>query len=93
MARKPVTAVACAFILAIMAAFRQATTNSVVEQMLYCTIVAVGVVAVGASAAWLLSTRPLSAGPASEVAEAMRMRVGLCDPSALQSVRQDHLKR
>ncbi|KAJ8125041.1 hypothetical protein O1611_g8597 [Lasiodiplodia mahajangana] len=44
------------------------------------TVVAVGIIAIGATAAWILWARRWFTGPAAEVTEAMRLGVDLTEP-------------
>ncbi|KAI1811422.1 amino acid/polyamine transporter I [Poronia punctata] len=77
--------VATCWILAITAIFVLPTANPVTSQTLNYTVVAVGIIAIGATLAWVLSARKWFTGPAAEVAEAMRMGVDLTEPGGLEA--------
>jgi len=76
--------VATSWILAITVIFVLPTANPVTSQTLNYTVVAVGIIAVGATVAWLFWARKWFTGPAAEVAEAMRLGVDLTEPGALE---------
>ncbi|KAI1110290.1 amino acid/polyamine transporter I [Nemania sp. NC0429] len=77
---RAVAFVAVAWILAITVFFVLPTANPVSSQTLNYTVVAVGIIAVGATAAWLAWARTWFTGPAAEVTEAMRLGVDLLEP-------------
>lgn len=74
--------IAVAWILAISVFFVLPTANPVTSQTLNYTVVAVGIIAVGASGAWVLWARKWFTGPAAEITEAMERGVDLTDPTA-----------
>ncbi|KAI3326365.1 amino acid transporter [Xylariaceae sp. AK1471] len=76
--------VAVAWIAAITVIFVLPIANPVTSQTLNYTVVAVGIIAVGATVAWVLWARKWFTGPAAEVAEALRLGVDLTEPSALE---------
>ncbi|KAI8630050.1 amino acid/polyamine transporter I [Xylariaceae sp. FL1651] len=75
---------AVSWILAITVVFVLPTTNPVTSQTLNYTIVAVGIIAVGAIGAWVLWARKWFTGPAAEVSEAIRLGVDLTEPGAFE---------
>jgi amino acid transporter len=81
---RPIAATACAWIMAITVVFCLPTSNEVTDQTLNYTVVAVGIIAIGAMGVWLLSARKWFTGPAAEVAEAMRLGVDPMEPGALE---------
>ncbi|KAI1842062.1 hypothetical protein JX266_011713 [Neoarthrinium moseri] len=81
---RPIAGIACAWIMAITVVFCLPTSNPVTDQTLNYTVVAVGIIAVGATLAWVISARKWFTGPAAEVAEAMRLGVDLMEPGALE---------
>jgi amino acid transporter len=76
--------IAVAWILAITVIFVLPTANPVTSQTLNYTVVAVGIIAVGATVAWVFWARRWFTGPAAEVAEALRLGVDLTEPGALE---------
>ncbi|KAI1359204.1 amino acid/polyamine transporter I [Xylaria arbuscula] len=74
--------IAVAWIVAISVFFVLPTANPVSSQTLNYTVVAVGIIAVGASGTWVLWARKWFTGPAAEVTEAMEHGVDLTDPAA-----------
>ncbi|KAI0537301.1 amino acid/polyamine transporter I [Xylaria digitata] len=72
--------IAVAWIIAITVIFVLPTANPVTSQTLNYTVVAVGIIAIGATAAWILWARKWFTGPAAEVTEAMRLGVDLTEP-------------
>ena len=81
---RPIAVGACAWIGCITVVFCLPTSNPVTDQTLNYTIVAVGVIAVGSTSAWLLWARKWFKGPAFEIAEAMRLGVDPSEPGALE---------
>lgn len=79
-----VAAGACAWIGCITVVFCLPTSNPVIQQTLNYTVVAVGIIAVGALASWGLWAYQWFTGPAEEVAEAMRVGVDPTEPGALE---------
>lgn len=75
---------ACAWIACITVVFCLPSTNPVTSQTLNYTPVAVGIIAVGAVASWVVWARRWFTGPAEEVAEAMRLGVDPTEPGALE---------
>ncbi|KAI0101699.1 amino acid/polyamine transporter I [Nemania sp. FL0031] len=72
--------IAVAWIISITVFFVLPTANPVTSQTLNYTVVAVGIIAVGATAAWIPWARKWFTGPAAEVTEAMRLGVDLTEP-------------
>ncbi|KAI1151001.1 amino acid/polyamine transporter I [Nemania diffusa] len=72
--------VAVAWIMAITVFFVLPTANPVTSQTLNYTVVAVGIIAIGATSAWVLWARKWFTGPAAEVTEALRTGVDLMAP-------------
>lgn len=81
--------VAVAWILAITVIFVLPTANPVTSQTLNYTVVAVGIIAIGATSAWVFWARKWFTGPAAEVTEAMRLGVDLTEPGALENKEKD----
>ncbi|TVY94365.1 Amino-acid permease [Lachnellula willkommii] len=81
---KPVAFVAVAWICFISIIFCLPTANPVTSQTLNYTVVAVGIIAVGANGVWLLSARKWFVGPQKELQEAQRLGVDLLEPGALE---------
>ncbi|KAL1864051.1 hypothetical protein VTK73DRAFT_6232 [Phialemonium thermophilum] len=81
---RPIAAGACAWIGCITVVFCLPTTNPVTDQTLNYTVVAVGIIAFGALAAWLLWARRWFVGPAEEVVQALRLGVDPTEPGALE---------
>lgn len=79
-----VAAAACAWIGCIAVVFCLPTANPVTSQTLNYTVVAVGIIAVGAIGSWVVWARRWFTGPAEEVAEAMRLGVDPTEPGALE---------
>ncbi|KAI1823370.1 amino acid/polyamine transporter I [Xylaria intraflava] len=71
--------VAVAWILTITVIFTLPTANPVTSQTLNYTVVAVGIIAIGATAVWTLWARKWFTGPAAEIAEAFRLDVDLTE--------------
>ncbi|KAI8948842.1 amino acid/polyamine transporter I [Xylaria longipes] len=76
--------VAVAWIITITIVFVLPTANPVTSQTLNYTVVAVGIIAIGATSAWVLWARKWFTGPAAEVTEAMRLGVDLTEPGAVE---------
>ncbi|KAI1737974.1 amino acid/polyamine transporter I [Xylaria scruposa] len=72
--------IAVAWIITITVVFVLPTANPVTSQTLNYTVVAVGIIAIGATGAWILWARKWFTGPAAEVTEAMRLGVDLTEP-------------
>ena len=83
---QPIAFVECVYIAFITIVFCLPTNNPVTEQTLNYTVVAVGIIALGATAVWLLSARKWFTGPAANVQEAMRLGVDPMEPGALEAV-------
>jgi amino acid transporter len=81
---RPIAAAACAWIICITVVFCLPTANPVTSQTLNYSVVAVGIVFVGAMTAWIFSARKWFVGPAQEIAEAMRLGVDPTEPGALE---------
>jgi amino acid transporter len=81
---RPIAATACGWIMLITIVFCLPTSNEVTSQTLNYTVVAVGIIAIGASAVWVLSARKWFTGPAADIAEAMRLGVDPLEPGALE---------
>lgn len=75
---------ACAWIAFITIVFCLPTSNPVTSQTLNYTVVAVGIIGVGAVGSWVLWAHRWFTGPAEEVAEAMRLGVDPTEPGALE---------
>ncbi|KAK3388263.1 amino acid permease-domain-containing protein [Sordaria brevicollis] len=84
---RPVAAAACLWICFITVVFCLPTANPVTSQTLNYTVVAVGVITLGAVGSWMVWARRWFTGPeAREVAEAMRVGVDITElePGALE---------
>lgn len=79
-----VAAAACAWIMCITVVFCLPTSNPVTSQTLNYTVVAVGIIAVGAVASWIVWAHRWFVGPAEEVAEALRLGVDPTEPGVLE---------
>lgn len=79
-----VAACACAWIGCIAVVFCLPTSNPVTDQTLNYTVVAVGIIGVGAVGTWIVWAHRWFTGPAEEVAEAMRLGVDPTEPGALE---------
>ncbi|KAI0429477.1 amino acid/polyamine transporter I [Xylaria sp. FL1042] len=75
--------IAVAWIMAIAVFFVLPTANPVTSQTLNYTVVAVGIIAIGAIGTWVLWARKWFTGPAAEVTEALELGVDLTDPNAV----------
>lgn len=81
---RPIAIAACAWIMTITVVFCLPTANPVSDQTFNYTVVAVGIIGIGAILSWVLWAHKWFTGPAAEVAEAMRMGVDLTEPGALE---------
>lgn len=81
---RPVAVVASLWILCITVVFCLPTANPVTSETINYTAVAVGIIAVGSTLAWVVWARHWFTGPAPEVAEAMRLGVDPTEPGALE---------
>ncbi|KAI0390559.1 amino acid/polyamine transporter I [Xylariaceae sp. FL0594] len=79
--------VATCWVLAITVIFVLPTANPVTSETLNYTVVAVGIIAAGATAAWLFWARNWFTGPAAEVTDAMARGLDLTDPSTTEDTR------
>ncbi|KAI1294353.1 amino acid/polyamine transporter I [Xylaria venustula] len=75
--------IAVSWILAITVFFVLPTANPVTSQTLNYTVVAVGIIVIGAVGTWVLWARKWFTGPAAEVTEAMELGVDLTDPDVV----------
>lgn len=81
---RPVALAACCWIGCITVVFCLPTANPVTSQTLNYSVVAVGIIFIGAMTAWVLWAHRWFVGPAREVAEAMRLGVDATEPGALE---------
>ncbi|KAI1420750.1 amino acid/polyamine transporter I [Xylaria sp. FL1777] len=72
--------IAVAWIIAIAVFFVLPTANPVTSETLNYTVVAVGIIVIGAVGTWVLWARKWFTGPAAEVTEALELGVDLTDP-------------
>ena len=79
-----IAAAACTWIMFITVVFCLPTANPVTSETLNYTVVAVGILSIGAIGSWVLWAHRWFTGPAAEVAEAMRLGVDITDPGALE---------
>lgn len=79
-----IAAAACAWIACITVVFCLPTSNPVTSQTLNYTVVAVGIIGIGALSSWILWARFWFTGPAEEVAEALRLGIDPTEPGALE---------
>lgn len=86
---RPIAAVACAWIGFITVVFCLPTANPVTEQTLNYTVVAVGIIGLGALATWVLWARKWFTGPSTDVAEALRLGVDVTEPGALEAKEEE----
>lgn len=82
---RPVAATACTWIAFITVVFCLPTANPVTDQTLNYTVVAVGIIALGAVFAWVVWAHKWFTGPAAEVMEAMRLGVSVTEPGVLEA--------
>ena len=81
---RPIATVACLWIGFITVVFGLPTLNTVTSQTLNYTVVAVGILTLGAVGSWVLWAHRWFTGPSLEVAEAMRLGVDITEPGALE---------
>ena len=86
---RPIAAAASAWIMFITVVFCLPAQNPVSDQTLNYTVVAVGIIAIGALLSWILWARRWFTGPAAEVMEAMRLGVDASEPGALEKKTAD----
>lgn len=88
-----VAAVACAWIGFITVVFCLPTSNPVTSQTLNYTVVAVGIIGVGALGSWVVWAHRWFTGPAGEAVEAMQLGIDPTEPGALeQKEAESHLR-
>jgi amino acid transporter len=75
---------ACLWIGCITVVFCLPTANPVTSETLNYTVVAVGILSLGAIGSWVFWARHWFTGPAAQVAEAMRLGVDITEPGALE---------
>ncbi|KAK3681271.1 amino acid/polyamine transporter I [Podospora appendiculata] len=90
---RPIAFVACAWICFITVVFCLPTANPVTSQTLNYTIVAVGIITIFAIGSWVLWAKRWFTGPATEVAEAMRLGVDITEPGALEEREKEETRR
>ncbi|KAK1830880.1 amino-acid permease BAT1 [Podospora conica] len=81
---RPIALAAVLWIAFITVVFCLPTANPVTSQTLNYTVVAVGILTIGAVGSWVFWARRWFTGPAAEVAEAMRLGVDVTEPGALE---------
>jgi hypothetical protein len=81
---RPIAAVACLYILFITVVFCLPTQNPVTSQTINYTVVAVGIITLGAVGSWLVWAHKWFTGPAADVAEALRLGVDVLEPGVLE---------
>jgi hypothetical protein len=81
---RPIATVACLWIGFITVVFCLPTANPVTSQTINYTVVAVGIITLGAVGAWVVWARRWFTGPSVEVAEAMQLGVDITEPGALE---------
>ncbi|CAN8105729.1 unnamed protein product [Discula destructiva] len=79
-----VAGVACAWIGFIAVVFCLPTSNPVTSQTLNYTVVAVGIIGIGAVGSWVVWAHRWFTGPAAEAMEAMHLGVDPLEPGALE---------
>ncbi|CCC13422.1 unnamed protein product [Sordaria macrospora k-hell] len=89
---RPIAGAACLWICFITVVFCLPTANPVTSQTLNYTVVAVGIIAVGAIGSWVVWARRWFTGPAAEVAEAMRLGIDVTEPGALERKEKEALE-
>ncbi|KAK0721158.1 amino acid/polyamine transporter I [Lasiosphaeris hirsuta] len=89
---RPIAGAACAWICFITVVFCLPTANPVTSQTLNYTVVAVGILSIGALGSWFLWAHRWFTGPAAEVAEAMRLGVDITEPGALEEKEKEERK-
>ncbi|KAB5554348.1 amino acid permease-domain-containing protein [Coniochaeta sp. 2T2.1] len=81
---RPIAMAACAWIGTITVVFCLPTANPVTSQTLNYTVVAVGIIGIGAILSWVVWAHRWFTGPAEEVTKAMRLGVDLTEPGAFE---------
>ena len=81
---RPIALAACAWIATITVVFCLPTSNPVTSQTLNYTVVAVGIIGIGAIFSWVVWAHRWFTGPAEEVTRAMRLGVDPLEPGALE---------
>lgn len=81
---RPIAMAAVLWICFITVVFCLPTANPVTSETLNYTVVAVGILTIGAVGSWMVWARRWFTGPAAEVAEAMRLGVDVTEPGALE---------
>lgn len=82
---RPIALCACAWIGCISVVFCLPAANPVTDQTLNYTVVAVGIIALGAVGTWVVWAHRWFIGPAAEITEAMRLGVDVSEPGALEN--------
>jgi len=82
---RPIAFAASAWIAFITIVFCLPTANPVTDQTFNYTVVAVGIIGVGAIGTWIVWAHQWFKGPAQEVMEALRLGVDAMDPGALEA--------
>lgn len=83
---RPIALAACAWIATITVVFCLPTSNPVTSQTLNYTVVAVGIIGIGAILSWVVWAHRWFTGPAEEVTTALRLGVDLTEPGAFEEV-------
>lgn len=81
---RPIAMAAVVWICFITVVFCLPTANPVTSETLNYTVVAVGILTIGAVGSWVFWAKRWFTGPAAEVAEAMRLGVDVTEPGALE---------
>ncbi|KAF7915716.1 uncharacterized protein EAE97_012174 [Botrytis byssoidea] len=81
---KPVAFISVSWIGFITVIFCLPTTNPVTSQTVNYTVVAVGIIAIGACGAWLVWARKWFVGPMVEIEDAARLGINPEEPGALE---------
>ncbi|TVY73291.1 Amino-acid permease BAT1 [Lachnellula suecica] len=89
---RPVAFIAVAWIGFITIIFCLPTANPVTSQTLNYTVVAVGIIAIGANGVWLVTARKWFVGPQREIQEAQALGVDLLEPGALERAEEEAAK-
>ncbi|TAQ86031.1 hypothetical protein B7494_g5643 [Chlorociboria aeruginascens] len=89
---RPVAFVAVAWIMFITIIFCLPTTNPVTSQTLNYTVVAVGIIAIGALGSWIVWARKWFVGPVRDVKEAERLGVCVLEPGELELAEERDVK-
>jgi len=87
-----IASAACLWIGFITVVFCLPTANPVTSETLNYTVVAVGILSLGALGSWAFWARHWFTGPAAEVAEAMRLGVDITEPGALEEREEQEKK-